>query len=153
MLVFAAFFLLWLLMSGEVNAHVCLYGAAASAAMMVFCHRVLGWSLGMRSPGKLIAWVRYGGYLLAEMMKSAWLVMKLVYTKCDEVEPRLVWFRTTLKSDAARAVLADSITLTPGTFTVLAEQDGRFCVHALDQSLAEGIEFCEFQRRLEKLEE
>ena len=51
-----------------------------------------------------------------------------------------------------RAVLANSITLTAGTITV-ETVDGRFCVHALDRSLAEGIEDCEFQRRLEKLEE
>ena len=49
------------------------------------------------------------------------------------------------QKDGAQADLA------AGTITVLAE-DGRFLVHTLDKSLGEGIEDCEFQRRLEKLE-
>lgn len=36
-------------------------------------------------------------------------------------------------------MLADSITLTPGTITVSVEND-RFCVHCLDRELAEGME-------------
>ena len=48
-------------------------------------------------------------------------------------------------------ILADSITLTAGTITVTAA-DGRMCVHALDASLAEGIENSQFQQRLEKME-
>ena len=67
------------------------------------------------------------------------------------MEPKLIWFDTTLKTGLSQAILADSITLTAGTITVLAE-DGRFLVHTLDKSLGEGIEDCEFQRRLEKLE-
>ena len=59
---------------------------------------------------------------------------------------------TRATSPAARAVLGDSITLTAVTITV-EDQYGHLYVHALDRSLAEGIENSEFQRLLLELEE
>lgn len=153
MLVFTAFFLVWLLMSGEVSVHVCVCGLGASALMTAFCRWALGYRLRMekRIVGKLGAGIAYAANLLWEMLKAAVVVIKMIYTCGRDTQPELVWFDTTLESDAARTVLANSITLTPGTITVAAE-NGRFCVHALDKSLAVGIEDCDFQRRLEKLE-
>lgn len=150
---FVLFFVLWLLMAGEVTLRVCLWGAAVSALLCRFCRRTLdfrpgGWRGLWRKAGAMAA---YLGYLLAEMLKAGFVVMKLVYTRGRDMEPRLIWFDTTLKSAPAQAALANSITLTAGTITVEAE-NGRFCVHALDASLAEGIEDCAFQHRLERLE-
>jgi multicomponent Na+:H+ antiporter subunit E len=48
-------------------------------------------------------------------------------------------------------LLANSITLTPGTITVSVHGD-EFCVHALDSSLAEGIEEGGFVHILRKME-
>ena len=147
------FFCLWLLMAGEITAHSCLWGAAVAVLMSWFCRKIMGyrWRWSRRALGRLWAAVRYLGYLLAEMLKAGWVVMKLIYTRGRNMEPKLIWFDTTLHSDQARAVLANSITLTAGTITVEAV-DGRFCVHALDTSLAKDIEESEFQRRLEQLE-
>ena len=147
------FFCLWLLTAGEVTAHTCLWGAAVSVLMSWFCRRIMGyrWKWSRRTIRRLWAAVRYVGYLLVEMLKAGLVVMKLIYTRGRNMEPKLIWFDTTLQSDGARAVLADSITLTAGTITVEAA-DGRFCVHALDASLAQGIEQSEFQKRLEQLE-
>ena len=148
------FFLLWLLLSGEVNLHVCLTGAAVSCLLYFFCVKVLGYSRSMerRAVKKLWPGLRYLGYLIVEMLKAGLVVMKLIYGKGRDMEPLLVFYDSPVKTDGGRAVLANSITLTAGTITV-ETVDGRFCVHALDRSLAEGIEDCEFQRRLEQLEE
>ena len=126
---FVLFFLLWLLMTGEVTVHACLWGLAVSAAMTWFCWKFLDYRMSLPRPGRL------------------WLV----YTRGRNMRPLLVWYNTPLKADRERVILANSITLTAGTITVTAE-DGRFCVHALDASLAKGIEDCDFQRRLEKME-
>lgn len=147
------FFCLWLLMAGEVTAHTCLWGVAVSVLMSWFCRKIMGyrWKWSRRTCWQLWVVVRYLGYLLVEMLKAGLVVMKLIYTRGRDMEPKLIWFDTTLQSDRARAALADSITLTAGTITVEAA-DGRFCVHALDSSLAKGIEQSEFQKRLEQLE-
>lgn len=150
---FILFFALWLLMAGEASLHTCLWGIAAAALMHWFCRRLLGyrWRLPWGKPGKAWEAVRFLGYLVVEMLKAGFVVMKIIYTKGRDTQPELVWFHTTLRTPAAQAALANAITLTAGTITVDTE-DGRFCVHALDKSLAEGIENCEFQQRLERLE-
>ena len=150
---FLLFFLLWLLLSGGISVHTCLWGVAVSALISWFCKRVLGyqWRVFCGSPSRIWAMARYFAHLLAEMLKAGFVVMRLVYTRGRNMRPLLVWYNTPLKADRERVILANSITLTAGTITVTAE-DGRFCVHALDASLAKGIEDCDFQRRLEKME-
>ena len=51
----------------------------------------------------------------------------------------------------AKVVLANSITLTPGTITVSVENDS-FCVHCLDRELAEGMEDSVFVELLLEME-
>lgn len=48
-----------------------------------------------------------------------------------KINPGVVHFRTRLKSDIARVVLTNSITLTPGTITLLLDDD-HLIVHWLD---------------------
>ena len=147
---FIWFFLLWLLLTGELSVHACLWGAAVSAAMTWFCWKFLDYRAVLPRPGRLWGWMRYLAYLLAEMLKAGFVVMRLVYVRGRNMRPLLVWFDTPLATDRERAILADSITLTAGTITVTAA-GGRFCVHALDRSLAADIEDSQFQRRLEKM--
>lgn len=148
------FFALWLILSGKITVGVCVSGAAAAAVLYWFGRKVLGYDLHTElvSLKKLWLSVRYLGYLLAEMLKAGFVVMKLIYTKGRNMEPELIYFENGLKSDGMRAILANSITLTAGTITVQLEGK-RLCVHTLDKSLAVGLEDSEFQRRLRKLEE
>lgn len=120
--------------------------------MSCFCHQVLGYRLSPRrgTLGKGVVFEIPGASRGGDAA-AGFVVMRLIYTRGRKMEPKLIWFDTTLKTGLSQAILADSITLTAGTITVLAE-DGRFLVHTLDKSLGEGIEDCEFQRRLEKLE-
>lgn len=149
----ALFFLAWILLAGELSWSSCLMGAAMSLLLYMFCRQIMGYGpyhgpLSFRRLGKML---RYLGYLIWEMLKAGFVVMKLIYTRGRRMEPLLVRFETDLQSDQARAALADSITLTAGTITV-EDREGRLYVHALDRSLAEGIEDSEFQRRLRELE-
>lgn len=147
---FVLFFLLWLLLTGELSAHACLWGVVVSAVMTWFCWKYMDYRISVPRPDRLWGWARYLAYLLVEMLKAGFVVMRLVYTRGRNMRPLLVWFDTPLTEDRSRTILANSITLTAGTITVTAA-DGRFCVHALDDSLAENIENSEFQRRLEKM--
>lgn len=151
---FFLFFAMWLLLAGNAALSTCLWGLAVSALLHVVCYQFLGyrWHLRRRGLKKLWIGAKYLLILLAEMLKAGVVVMRLIYTKGRHMEPELIWFDSALQSDSARSLLANSITLTAGTITVEA-REGRFCIHTLDRSLAEGIENCAFQRRLEKLEE
>lgn len=150
---FLLFFLLWLLLSGGVSLHTCIWGLAVSALLTWFCKRVLGydWRVFCGSPARVWALTRYFAHLVVEMLKAGLQVMKIIYTHPREISPKLVWFETPLRTDRHKALLSDSITLTAGTITVRS-QDGRLLVHALDAPLADGIENTSFQQRLEKME-
>lgn len=146
-------FVLWILISGEITVRVCLLGAVVAAALSLFAYKVLGYSAAfdrraVRNLGKTLG---YLWYLLREILKAGFVVMKLIYTKGRHMEPRLIWFDTELGSDPARAALGDAITLTAGTITV-SQEGGRMCVHTLDRPLADGLEHSEFEKRLTELE-
>ena len=69
---------------------------------------------------------RYFAHLLVEMLKAGLVVMRLIYVRPKSIQPKLVWFRTPLETDRYKALLSDSITLTAGTITVLAEGEKVF---------------------------
>ena len=69
----------------------------------------------------------------------------------NEIDPVIVKFTTDLKTDVAKVVLANSITLTPGTITIKLE-GSELVVHALDVELVEGIDESVFVKMLRKME-
>ena len=146
---------LWFIFNERVTVELLVIGLLVSALVDLFSIKILG----MRHRGSLKRLLRLTGgvlkyvwRLLVEIFKANASVIRLIVSPSLEVEPEIHYFRTRLKSDAARVLLANSITLTPGTITCMLEDD-KLCVHALDKSLAEGIESTDFERDLLKLEE
>ena len=89
--------------------------------------------------------------LIREIIKANMDTVKMIFTSRYEREPVLVTFRSKLKSPVLRVILANSITLTPGTITVSLEGD-TFMVHALDKDFVEGIEDSVFVKWLQRAE-
>lgn len=57
------------------------------------------------------------------------------------VDPRVIEFDTTLRSDLALVTFANSITLTPGTITINVEPErGRYMVHAIAKEPGDSLE-------------
>jgi multicomponent Na+:H+ antiporter subunit E len=90
--------------------------------------------------GKAIKLLKYLPWLLYQIYLSNIYIVKLaLHPKMKKmIYPHIVKFRTTLKKDASLFVFANSITLTPGTITVLIENDC-FYVHAIDTVLADSL--------------
>ena len=73
-----------------------------------------------------------GYYLLLLVFRLYVSSFKVLYQVFrGRINPRIVHFRTRLKSDLARVLLTNSITLTPGTIT-LDLKDDHLIVHWLD---------------------
>ncbi len=68
-------------------------------------------------------------FILYEMYAASFRVLYSIIR--GDINPRIVHFRTRLKSDTARVILTNSITLTPGTITVDLDDD-HLVVHWLD---------------------
>lgn len=71
----------------------------------------------------------YLPWLLKEMLISGLEVAKLVLTP-KTIDPKIVKLKTNLDSSAGKVIYANSITLTPGTFTIDIEKDS-LLVHYL----------------------
>ena len=95
--------------------------------------------------------VRYLWVLVEEIVKANVCVLKIILSPELQPEPAVVYFDTRLRSGIARVMLADSITLTPGTITVSLEGN-HYCVHCLDRELAQGLEDSVFVELLEEME-
>ena len=144
-------FTLWLLLNGRITAEILIFGAVLSLALYLFLVRVLGWSLRREKlfwrclPSMLL----YLLNLIRETALAAWTVARLALTPSAQPEPVLVEFRSGLDKNWQNVILANSITLTPGTITLFQEKD-RFVVHALRREYAQGIEDCSFIRLLRR---
>lgn len=71
----------------------------------------------------------YFPWLIKEMLLSSLEVAKLVFTP-KKIDPKIVSVETRIKSKAGKVIYANSITLTPGTFTIDIEKDS-LLVHYL----------------------
>lgn len=148
------FFLLWIIFNGRVTTEIVLFGLVISAAVYWFICRFMDFS-----HKRELAYIKKSGYLvqyfcilIKEIVAANFATLCLVCSSSREAEPVLVQFDMNFKSDTSKFLLANSITLTPGTITVSVENN-TFTVHCLDKSFAEGIESSVFVRLLEKMEE
>ena len=145
------FFLLWLLLNGRVTAEILLFGVGIDAALLWFMTRWMGWSVQRESRFLRLFphLARYFLNLLYETAKAAVTVLSAALNPSVHPEPALVEFRSGLKREYQNVLLANSITLTPGTITVFQEHD-RLIVHALRKEYAEDLKNSSFVRLLRK---
>ena len=90
--------------------------------------------------------VAYWAWLLVEIFKANWVVIKACLRSNLDINPALVKVKTGCESDLARTVFANSITLTPGTVSVEVEGN-KILVHALYEDSASPGAFDEMDRR------
>ena len=148
-----ALFLLWIAFNGRITPEVAGIGIVITAVLYFFCAKFLNYRL--RDELRLLRMVPRGlGYialLLYEIVKSSLMLVRIVVNPRYQVKPQLITFQTPLTTSFGQSVLANSITLTPGTISVFCEGN-KLTVHCLDPMFAKDIEDSVFQQRLLKLE-
>ena len=151
---FLLYFLLWVIFNGRVTLEICLLGLVIAGALLAFSCRFMEYSLARERKvyRSIFLFPRYCRLLVTEIVKANVSAMRMILTQREEIEPALVSFCTDLKSQAGKALLANTITLTPGTITVTLEES-EYMVHCLDESMAEGIQEGAFVAYIRKFEE
>lgn len=96
--------------------------------------------------GRLFQLMAYWIWLMIEIFKANWVVIKACLRSTLDINPALVKIKTRCESDLARTVFANSITLTPGTVSVEIDAD-KILVHALYEEEAAPGAFDEMDRR------
>ena len=152
---FFIFFLIWIIFNGQFTFEIAAFGVVIAGLMYLFICKFLNYhpKTDLLICKKFFLVLQYVFVLITEIIKANFAVIKMIMSSRYEIEPAIVRFKTDLKSTPARVLLANSITLTPGTITVSLEED-EYVVHCLDKELAEGINssvFVTLLRRLERM--
>ncbi len=114
----------WMLFAGPPDAYSITAGTLSAAVLAALTFRFFldDHEAGARHliPNPLLL-LLYLPYILFRIYAASFT---LVYDMiAGRMNPRIVHFRTRLRSDLARVVLCSSITLTPGTIAVLIDED------------------------------
>ncbi len=149
---FVALFAAWLLWSGLYKPLLIGLGLA-SCAVVVYVTRRMGTVDKESVPLHLgVGIVSYWFWLLGEIVKSNVAVLRVVLSPRMRISPRIVRIQALPRGDVYRAVLANSITLTPGTVTTDVDHHGVITVHALTEEIAGDLEGGEMNRRVAAME-
>ncbi len=134
-----AMFGLWLLLSGHYQPMTLGFGVLSSLLVTYIAwrmdredHYAFPLIFTLRLP---VYWV----WLVKEIIKSNVNVVRIILSPSLPISPIMVPFRACMKSDLARMIYANSITLTPGTITTGTEGD-ILRIHALTWQDVDGRE-------------
>ena len=150
---FILLFLFWLMMMGGITVEIVIFGLLLSAAIYFLMYRLFG-----ITPKKELRYICLVWYtpsflflILWEVVKANLAVVKVIFSGTKRPESVIVTRRFPLVTEFARNVLANSITLTPGTISVEVNDDA-FTVHGLEASFADGLDDWVVLRFLMKIE-
>lgn len=124
-MLFATLLAFWLLLNGSLASDVLIVGVVAALVITLLFRNGLSVVSEFRfTPRALVVAPVYVAYFLKELVKSNLRLAGIVLSPALPLHPGIVKVRTRLKSPMGRLLLANSITLTPGTLTV--EVDGEW---------------------------
>ncbi|MDK2866449.1 MAG: multicomponent Na+:H+ antiporter subunit [Clostridiales bacterium] len=103
------------------------------------------------SPSLALKWIAYLGILFFEVVKANFQVAAIALSKNMDVAPEVVPFESVLQDPWLLTILANSITLTPGTMTVTMTGN-QLRVHCLNRRYAEGLKGMHMEKLLHEIE-
>lgn len=137
----------WLLLSGYFTPFLLSAGLGSVLAIVWFVDRRMRVVDREGHPIHLgIGAVIYWPWLLWEIAKAGWDVTKVILDPRLPISPEMIRVPTSQVTDVGRVIYANSITLTPGTISIEAD-DSSILVHALTRGGAEGLETGDMDRR------
>lgn len=142
---FILLFVFWMILSGRAETKFIVYGVLTAAVTSWITYPLLlvnnkdktkkYFVFGV-NPIKLIS---YFGWLMWQLFLANMDVLLATTSQEMAIDPKIVRFYYRNDNPMAIVMLANSITLTPGTVTINVEDDGMFEIHALTKGAAEGV--------------
>lgn len=135
----------WMALSGRTEIKFVVYGIITA---LVTTHITYPLLLVPNKDGSKRYFV-FGASIPKFIVYFLWLMWQLVLANIDvllattsqelEIDPKVVRFYFKVDNPMASVMLANSITLTPGTVTLNVTDDGLYEIHALTKGAAEGV--------------
>ena len=138
-------FAFWMVLSGRTETKFVIYGILTAVVTTWVTYPLL---LVPNKDGSKKYYV-FGFSIPKMIMYFFWLMWQLVLANIDvllattgqelNIDPKVVRFRFRADNPMASVILANSITLTPGTVTMNVTEDGVYEIHALTVGAAAGV--------------
>ena len=142
---FVVLFGFWMVLSGRTETKFIVYGLITALVTNWVTYPLL---LVPNKDGSKRYFV-FGISIPKFIMYFFWLMWQLVLANIDvllattaqelDIDPKVVRFYFRADNPMASVVLANSITLTPGTVTINVTDDGLYEIHALTRGAAAGV--------------
>ena len=147
---FFVLLLTWIILSGMMDWFHFSLGVISCALVTWWSSDMLFSDREVAPHKRLLQFCRVPGYLIWlfwQIVLANLHVLRLAFSpRLDKrMEPQLVRFNSGLTTDFQKFVLAQSITLTPGTVTMKIEGD-EFIIHAISNSAVSGLTESMIQR-------
>jgi multicomponent Na+:H+ antiporter subunit E len=147
---FIILFGFWILLSGRFDLfHLSL--GIISCALVSFLSRDLLFTgkINRNHISQLLRLLKYLPWLFYQIVLANLYVAYLALhpKSAQKIDPHIVRFKGKLKTDMAVTTFANSITLTPGTITLLVKDDF-FYVHAISKKVADDLLTGEMEDRV-----
>ena len=146
-------FSFWILLSGEFDFILIASAVISCLFVSYLSHDLLIGKANIRlGLIRVFRFIKYLPWLMWQIVLSNMdLVYRTLHPKMP-IDPMIIRFKNELTTEMGIVTLANSITLTPGTITIEANQD-EFIVHAIARGPAEGLEGGgEMQQRVKRIE-
>lgn len=137
---FLILFVIWISVSG-LHIQELMLGAVVAAILSYILSSYLNFSISLKIIPKLIMFLLlYIPNLIIELIKANLDVAKRVLDPKLPINPGIVKIPTQVKGDLGKLVLANSITLTPGTISIDADDENVY-IHWIDVKGANSGEY------------
>ena len=140
----------WLLWSGFFKPLILMFGVLSVAIVLVTAQRMHFFDTDVFALRFTYRLFRFWLWLGREIVRSSLEVTRIVLSPKLPIEPTVVEFDTQCEHPVDRAILGNSITLTPGTLTLTIDEQ-HLTVHALTANGGRDIEGGEMDRRVSEL--
>lgn len=123
---------LWLLLVNSITLGQIVLGLLLGWMIPLLTQRFWPEVVTIRKPFTLL---RYIGLLLLDIIMANFTVARLILGDLDRLKPVFIQLPLSVTSDLAISLLANSITLTPGTVSARLSEDRRYLlIHALNEA-------------------
>jgi len=145
-------FSFWIFLSGEFSIILLLSGLISSLLVSYMSNDLLIGNADMKLGFiRTIRFIRFLPWLLWQIvMANIDLALRTLHPKMP-INPRLINIKNNLKTDLGMVILANSITLTPGTVTIDVNED-EFLIHVISEKAANSLILGEMQAKVKKIE-
>ena len=145
-------FVFWIFLSGEFSFILLLSGIISSLLVSYISHDLLIGNGDMKLGFiRTIRFIRFLPWLLWQIvLANIDLALRTLHPKMP-INPILINIKNNLKTDLGMVILANSITLTPGTVTIDVNEN-EFLIHVISEKAAQSLISGEMQARVKKIE-